>query len=165
PPTSDKTGTSPETSMDASSRAGRNRARKSQHQTLRMSPTDCQFESIAVEEDGPSAPKQPKLEMDAVQTEESVKKTISDFIHSEEIQELIKSIAKERVRCNFLLATYQLPDMNFTLNTPMETLRFQLQERLKQRRDRGKASPSTAAPSTSAGNKANTKGVVRAKQP
>ncbi|KAH8253062.1 hypothetical protein KR032_003405, partial [Drosophila birchii] len=164
-------GTSPSSAADGKS--GRHRSRKSQLQAKRMSPTDLQFVTIPVEE-GPDAPptKQSKLEKDAAVKKEHVKASIAKLLAADDMQKLIKRIARERVRCNFLLATYQLPDMNFSLNTHMDTLCFQFRERIKQRR--GNASPSKPASSTSAGgaasatattSKAAGKGIVKARQP
>ncbi|XP_016981261.1 uncharacterized protein LOC108046193 [Drosophila rhopaloa] len=166
PSSSDKTGTSPSTSADVSGKAGRHRARKSQHGARRISP-DLQFESVALEagERGDSkAPKQPKLETDSSNSQDKVSTAIRNLVQSEEMQELIKQIANERVRCNFLLATYQLPDMNFALNTPMDTLRVQFRERVKQRRDRGNPTSSTAVPTASVSSqKGSGKGALKGK--
>ncbi|XP_017087460.2 uncharacterized protein [Drosophila bipectinata] len=160
PASSDKTASSSSTAVD--NRSGRHRARKSQHQTLRMSPTDCQFET----EGAPPPTKQLVLEKDsAASSKGKTNQFFANFVNSAEMQDLIKTIANERVRCNFLLATYQLPDMNFALNTSMNTLRFQLKERLKQRQDRAKVSPCPTAAATSAASKTNMKGIVRARQP
>lgn len=160
PASSDKTGSSSSTAVD--SRSVRHRARKSQHQTLRMSPTDCQFET----EGAPTPSKQLLLEKDtAISSKDKTNQFFADFVNSNEMQDLIKIIANERVRCNFLLATYQLPDMNFALNTSMNTLRFQLKERLKQRQDRPKVNPCPSTAATSTVSKANIKGIVRARQP
>jgi len=169
PSSSDMTNTSPGTAADGSGKSGRNRARKSQQGARRISP-DLQFESVAVdggEGGGASeAPKKPKLEKDPEDAKDRVDKAIKDFVKTDEMQELIKQIANERVRCNFLLATYQLPDMNFTLNTSLDTLCIQFRERLKQRRDRGNPTSSTAAPSTSASSqKGPTKAVPKSQKP
>ncbi|KAH8301617.1 hypothetical protein KR059_006592, partial [Drosophila kikkawai] len=163
--------TSPSSSTDGKS--GRHRSRKSQLQAKRMSPTDLQFETIPGEEGSEAPPaKHPKLEKDAALKKETMKASIAKLLANDEMQELIKRIARERVRCNFLLATYQLPDMNFALNTPLETLCFQFRERIKQRR--GNASPSkaasstlagAAAPSTATASKVSGKGIVKARQP
>ncbi|KAH8386198.1 hypothetical protein KR200_001022, partial [Drosophila serrata] len=140
--------TSPSSAADT--KAGRHRARKSQLQAKRMSPTDLQFVTIP-EDEGLEAPpsKQSKLERDAALKKEQVKASIAKFLANDEMQGLIKRIARERVRCNFLLATYHLPDMNFSLNTHMDTLCFQFRERIKQRR--GNANPSKAVLSIAAG--------------
>ncbi|KAI8038382.1 uncharacterized protein LOC128254693 [Drosophila gunungcola] len=168
PSSSDTKGTSPSTSADVTGKTGRNRARKSQQGARRISP-DLQFESVALgagEAGGSKAPKKPKLESDSSNSQDKVSTAIRNLVQSEEMQELIKQIANERVRCNFLLATYQLPDMNFALNTPMETLRIQFRERLKQRRDRGNPTSSTAAPAASASSqKGSGKRVVKAQKP
>ncbi|KAH8285070.1 hypothetical protein KR054_004678, partial [Drosophila jambulina] len=164
--------TSPSSVADG--KGGRHRARKSQLQAKRMSPTDLQFETIPGDEDLESPPaKHSKLEKDAALKKELVKESIAKLLASDEMHKLIKRIARERVRCNFLLATYQLPDMNFSLNTPLDTLCFQFRERVKQRR--GNATSSKATSSTSAGDgdasstattsKVAGKGIVKARQP
>ncbi|KAH8348481.1 hypothetical protein KR084_007962 [Drosophila pseudotakahashii] len=167
PSSSDKTNTSPSSVADVSGKAGRNRARKSQQGARRISP-DLQFESIALEEGGAESKisKKSKLDKDPTDSQDKVSTAIKSLVQSDDMQELIKRIANERVRCNFLLATYQLPDMNFTLNTSMDTLRLQFRERLKQRRDRGKAPSTSATSSTSASSqKGSTKGVVKSQKP
>ncbi|KAH8252238.1 hypothetical protein KR038_006970, partial [Drosophila bunnanda] len=157
--------TSPSSAAD--SKAGRHRARKSQLQAKRMSPTDLQFVTIPQEEDAPPA-KQSKLESEAALKKEQVKASIAKFLANDEMQGLIKRIARERVRCNFLLATYHLPDMNFSLNTHIDTLCFQFRERIKQRR--GNATPASslsagaAASSTATTSKVAGKGIVKARQ-
>ncbi|KAH8271537.1 hypothetical protein KR018_004689 [Drosophila ironensis] len=141
---------------------GRHRSRKSPHQTLQMSAADCEFEVEQEEEEQEQERKQePKAkqvkfenqeeeeeeseeteaetETEALSRAEHIRKTIDQFVNAEEMQTLINTVAKERVRCNFLLATYQLPDMNFSLNTDLETLQFQFEERLKQRRSAPKS--------------------------
>ncbi|SPP75136.1 uncharacterized protein LOC117580511 [Drosophila guanche] len=175
PSSSDKTGTSPGTGADndkcnAKGPGGRQRSRKSQHQTLRMSPADLQFETIALEdEETRRANKAPKLHTDEPPLQANVVDAISKLIADDEMQALIKRIARERVRCNFLLATYQLPDMNFALNTQTNTLRHQFRERLRQRNERNLSnsvpiSRPTAAHTPNA-NKVTNKGIVRARQP
>ncbi|XP_039483687.1 uncharacterized protein LOC120446679 [Drosophila santomea] len=159
--------TSMSTATDGSSKTGRHRSRKSQHGARRIS-ADLQFESVAVDElgaGGSKASKKRKMEKEPTVAQDKVSVAIRNLVQSEEMQELIKRIANERVRCNFLLATYQLPDMNFALNTSMETLRNQFRERLKQRRDRGSVNSSSLAPSpASSTQKGPTKGVVKAKK-
>ncbi|XP_017002689.2 uncharacterized protein [Drosophila takahashii] len=171
PCSSDKTNTSPVSAADVSGKAGRNRARKSQQGARRISP-DLQFESIALGEGGAESQisKKSNLNKDPTDSQDKANTAIRNLLQSDEMQELIKRIANERVRCNFLLATYQLPDMNFTLNTSMDTLRLQFRERLKQRKERGKRKakgPSIyALPSTSASSqKGSTKGVVQSQNP
>ncbi|XP_017068853.1 uncharacterized protein LOC108106373 [Drosophila eugracilis] len=169
PSSSDKTNTSPSSTADATGKTGRNRARKSQHGARRISP-DLLFESVALEdgeEGGQSkAPKKVKYEKESTDSQVKVSTAISNLLKRPEMQEVIKRIANERVRCNFMLATYQLPDMNFALNTPMDTLHMQFRERLKQRRDRGNAiSTSAAAASTAISQKKSSKGVVKTQKP
>nr|AAL28447.1 GM04983p [Drosophila melanogaster] len=106
------------------------------------------------------------MEQKATVAQDKVSVAIRSLVQSDEMQELIKRIANERVRCNFLLATYQLPDMNFSLNTSMDTLRNQFRERLKQRRDRGNANLASSALSPASNRqKFPTKGVEKAKNP
>ncbi|XP_017039104.1 uncharacterized protein LOC108086638 [Drosophila ficusphila] len=153
PSSSDKTNTSPSSTADASTKPGRHRARKSQHGSRRIS-SDLQFESVSLEGgkgDEAKGSKQSKLEKASADTQLDVNAAIENLMKTKEMQELVKQIANERVRCNFLLATYHLPDMNFALNTPIDTLRGQFRERLKQRRDRNNATSSS-------------KGVVKPKQ-
>ncbi|XP_032572156.1 uncharacterized protein LOC116800567 [Drosophila sechellia] len=168
PCTSGQANTSTGTAADGSSKSGRHRSRKSQHGARRIS-ADLQFESVAADElgaGGSKAPKKRKMEQKAAVAEDTVSVAIRSFVQSDEMQELIKRIANERVRCNFLLATYQLPDMNFSLNTSMDTLRNQFRERLKLRRDRGNANSASSAPSpASSSQKFPTKGVAKAKNP
>ncbi|EDW31693.1 GL11256 [Drosophila persimilis] len=76
------------------------------------------------------------VKTDEPQLQGNVVDAIDNMINGHEMQALIKRIARERVRCNFLLATYQLPDMNFALNTHIDTLRYQFRERLRQRNER-----------------------------
>ncbi|XP_003736953.2 uncharacterized protein [Drosophila pseudoobscura] len=184
PSSSDKTGTSTGTGTDVNDKSnakgpGRQRSRKSQHQTLRMSPADIQFETIALEdEETRRANKMASVKTDEPQLQRNVVDAIDNMINSHEMQALIKRIARERVRCNFLLATYQLPDMNFALNTHIDTLRYQFRERLRQRNERNLLNAATTSlptvPTTSRPNLATTvnptkgttsKGIVRARQP
>ncbi|XP_016946563.1 uncharacterized protein LOC108022220 [Drosophila biarmipes] len=153
PSSSDMTNTSPGTGADVSGKAGRHRARKSLQGARRISP-DLQFESVAAEggegggaSEASEAPEEPKLEGDS---KDKVKTAIRNLLQTDEMKKIIRQIANERVRCNFLLATYQLPDMNFALNTSLDTLCIQFRERLKQRRDRENLALSAAAPSSSA---------------
>ncbi|XP_033252424.1 uncharacterized protein LOC117191754 [Drosophila miranda] len=151
PSSSDKTGTSPGTGTDVNDKSnakgpGRQRSRKSQHQTLRMSPADIQFETIALEdEETRRANKMASVKTDEPQLQGNVVDAIDNMINGHEMQALIKRIARERVRCNFLLATYQLPDMNFALSTHIDTLRYQFRERLKQRNERNLLSAATTS--------------------
>ncbi|EDV56342.1 uncharacterized protein LOC6546837 [Drosophila erecta] len=168
PCSSGQANTSTSTASDGCSKTVRQRSRKSQHGARRIS-ADLQFESVAVDElgaGGSKASKKRKMEKEATVAQDKVNVAIRNLVRSEEMQELIKRIANERVRCNFLLATYQLPDMNFALNTSMDTLRNQFQERLKQRRDRGNPNSTYRAPSpASSSQKGPTKVVVKAKKP
>ncbi|KAL7736309.1 hypothetical protein ACLKA6_014786 [Drosophila palustris] len=106
----------------------RHRARKTQHTVRNATENEIQFESIPLN--------------DAVKSErrlsdnDSIKCAINNMLESDEVQEIIQRIANERVRCNFLLATYQIADINFTLNTHPDTLRHQFRERLKKRKER-----------------------------
>lgn len=122
----------------------RHRARKTQHTVRNAAENEIQFESILLDVDT---------------NEKKIKDTINQFLATEEMQQTVQRIANERVRCNFLLATYkvrlpaatlsvtsyvyfiihlylQLPDMNFVLNTHTDMLKFQFRERLKQRKER-----------------------------
>ncbi|XP_041449757.1 uncharacterized protein LOC121404414 [Drosophila obscura] len=141
------------------------------------SPPPLQFETIALEDEESRRAKMPKVS-DEPQLQRNVVDAISNLIAGHEMQALIKRIAKERVRCNFLLATYQLPDMNFALNTPRNTQRYQFRERLRQRNEKNlpnaattttTTSRPTAPPTANANANANkgttSKGIVRARQP
>ncbi|KAH8297451.1 hypothetical protein KR044_012082, partial [Drosophila immigrans] len=124
----------------------RHRARKTQHTVRNGVENEIQFESIPLDEAGGSScpqAKVPRLEDDGI------KSVIENMLDSEEMQKIIQEIAEERVRCNFLLATYQvnsklqylivyikhcqsqLPDMSFRINTELDMLKYQFRERLK----------------------------------
>ncbi|XP_034105017.1 uncharacterized protein LOC117568452 isoform X1 [Drosophila albomicans] len=107
----------------------RHRARKTQHTVRNGVENEIQFETIPLDDtaDGSSSPqsKVPRLEDDDIKT------VVENMLDSEEMQQIIKQIAEERVRCNFLLASYHLPDMSFRLNTDLAVLKHQFRERLK----------------------------------
>ncbi|XP_039153812.1 uncharacterized protein LOC120285370 [Drosophila simulans] len=153
-----RTKTSTGTAADVSSKSGRDRSRKSQHGARSIS-ADPQLESVAADGLGAGGSK-------ASKKQDKARAAIKSFVQSDEMQGLIKRIAIERIRCNFLLTAYQLPDMSFTLNTPMDTLRNRFEKRLQQRRDRGYAnSTSSASSPASCSQKLPAKGVAKAKNP
>ncbi|EDW77056.1 uncharacterized protein Dwil_GK22130 [Drosophila willistoni] len=154
PSSSDATTTSPTTANGTESndntKSVRHRARKTQHQP-RPTDTDIQFETIASGVDSPTeahveSTSTPAKQLKMLHEEDSsaqgynnqIQVAITEMLNKNEMQDEIKRIARERVRCNFLLATYQLPDMNFTLNTSIDTLRNQFLDRLKQRREKAR---------------------------
>ncbi|KMY87011.1 uncharacterized protein Dsimw501_GD15504, partial [Drosophila simulans] len=139
PCTLGRTKTSTGTAADVSSKSGRDRSRKSQHGARSIS-ADPQLESVAADGLGAGGSK-------ASKKQDKARAAIKSFVQSDEMQGLIKRIAIERIRCNFLLTAYQLPDMSFTLNTPMDTLRNRFEKRLQQRRDRGYANSTSSASS------------------
>lgn len=71
----------------------RHRARKTQHTVRNAAENEIQFESILLDVDT---------------NEKKIKDTINQFLASEEMQQTVQRIANERVRCNFLLATYKV---------------------------------------------------------
>ncbi|KAH8398979.1 hypothetical protein KR222_007351, partial [Zaprionus bogoriensis] len=142
---SSDTTASPPTSSASAHQArtqGRHRSRKTQHTVRNAAETEIQFESILLDVDTKEQQSNPGLPAAAAPAElrlpesDTLKETICQILDSDEMQKIIQRIANERVRCNFLLATYHLPDMNFTLNTHLDTLKFQFRERLRQRKER-----------------------------
>lgn len=60
----------------------------------------------------------------------------SEFLTSDDTKALLQQIAEDRVRINFLLASYNMPEIQFSLHTKADVLQFQLEERLKHRKRR-----------------------------
>ncbi|XP_030380031.1 uncharacterized protein LOC115628182 [Scaptodrosophila lebanonensis] len=118
------------------------RSRKSKLETLRISPTDIQFETIIALDDDDSKELHGRINQAGpyIPLVEIVEVGIRKMLNTEDMQLSISSIAEERVRCNFLLATYHLPDMNFVLNTHIDILKYEFRDRLRQRRERFAAS-------------------------
>ncbi|XP_017959690.1 uncharacterized protein LOC108653579 [Drosophila navojoa] len=115
----------------------RHRSRKAQLTVRNGLENEIQFETIPVDDENPADQEQ------RVKENESVYTLIANMLNTDEMETIVQRIANERVRCNFLLATYNLPDMQFSLNTPLEMLKFQFQERLKLRRERLNATNAT----------------------
>ncbi|XP_034477882.1 uncharacterized protein LOC117784293 [Drosophila innubila] len=104
----------------------RHRSRKTQHTVRNAAENEIQFETIPLKE---AIKKEHRL------SDNDIKHTIKKMLESEEVQDIIQRIANERVRCNFLLATYQMTDINFPLNSNPEFLRAQFRDRLKKRKE------------------------------
>uniref|UniRef100_A0A0K8UF05 Uncharacterized protein n=1 Tax=Bactrocera latifrons TaxID=174628 RepID=A0A0K8UF05_BACLA len=60
----------------------------------------------------------------------------AEFLASDETKALLQQIAEDRVRINFLLASYNMPEIQFALHTKPDVLKFQLEERIKHRKRR-----------------------------
>lgn len=86
----------------------RHRSRKTQHTVRNAAENEIQFESIPL---NATVRKEPRLS-----DNDSIKSTINNMLESVEIQELIQRISNERVRCNFLLATYQVRTKDNSFN-------------------------------------------------
>ncbi|XP_002006664.2 uncharacterized protein LOC6580866 [Drosophila mojavensis] len=108
----------------------RHRSRKAQLTVRNGLENEIQFETIPVDDETPAAQEQ------RVKENERVSTLIANMLNTDEMETVMQRIANERVRCNFLLTSYNLPDMHFSLSTPLEMLKFQFQERLKLRRER-----------------------------
>lgn len=92
----------------------RHRARKTQH-TVRnaAAENEIQFESIVLDNDmkekeTSAAQEQEQKELRLPSESDPIKDTVNQFMASDEVQQIIQRIANERVRCNFLLATYKV---------------------------------------------------------
>ncbi|XP_054742739.1 uncharacterized protein LOC129247583 [Anastrepha obliqua] len=136
--------------------------RKSMHHPLCVSP-EIEFETIALDDDEDNTSTKSKnntnVNSDGVQQNKSPKshkttpkilniksatanlgKQLSDacteLLISDETTALLHQIAEDRVRINFLLASYNMPEIQFSLETKPEVLQFQLEERIKHRRRR-----------------------------
>uniref|UniRef100_A0A0A1XGH8 Putative ATP-dependent RNA helicase L377 n=1 Tax=Zeugodacus cucurbitae TaxID=28588 RepID=A0A0A1XGH8_ZEUCU len=136
--------------------------RKSMHHPLCASP-EIEFETISLDDDeekrsskvknktnsnndGVQQNKSPKLQKIAPkilnnkpQTSKSVKDSTdacAEFLASDETKALLQQIAEDRVRINFLLASYNMPEIQFSLHTKPDVLQFQLEERIKHRKRR-----------------------------
>lgn len=91
----------------------RHRARKTQHTVRNAAENEIQFESILLDVDTKETKTKP-IATQEVQEElrlsgtDPIKDTVHQFLETEEMQQIIQRIANERVRCNFLLATYKV---------------------------------------------------------
>jgi len=85
----------------------RHRSRKTQHTVRNASENDMQFVSMPANE---------------VKKTDGIKTIVNNMLDSEEVQEIIQRIANERVRCNFLLATYQVRASKYSLNILLSTI-------------------------------------------
>ncbi|XP_013116123.2 uncharacterized protein LOC106093594 [Stomoxys calcitrans] len=63
---------------------------------------------------------------------EVVQAAYDEYLNRLDTMECMANIAHERVRINYLLSTFGMPEINFSLYTPEETLKLQFKERLKQ---------------------------------
>ncbi|EDV98190.1 uncharacterized protein LOC6568718 [Drosophila grimshawi] len=119
----------------------RHRPRKTQHTVRNAAENEIQFESIPLDDDddedegGEDESHKINVHLKAPATEPLmyVYEEYMKMLDRPDVQEIIERIAIERVRCNFLLATYLLPDMNFKLNTPKEVLKNQFIERVRRK--------------------------------
>lgn len=136
--------------------------RKSMHHPLCASP-EIQFETIALDDEEDKTPsktknkttvstdgiqqnKAPKLQKtppkilnakpQADKTGEDLPDVCAEFLASDETKTLLQQIAEDRVRINFLLASYNMPEIQFALHTKPDVLQFQLEERIKHRKRR-----------------------------
>ncbi|XP_033150976.1 uncharacterized protein LOC108596953 isoform X2 [Drosophila busckii] len=112
--------------------------RKTQHTVRNEAETDMQFETIADEESVLMPVAVPS------KLDDNLKTAIGNMLDSDDTKTYLQRLANERVRCNFLLATYQLPDINFVIGTPIETLQNEYNLRLRQRQERS-ATPGVEA--------------------
>ncbi|XP_061393966.1 uncharacterized protein LOC133336264 [Musca vetustissima] len=149
------TKTSSNSANENSPAQSRRRPRKSVLQTI--DDPEVQFQTIAVEdEDGGNsledssvlksnpigrsttrlipkttpkilAPKPPS-NADAIQA------AFDEYVNRSETKECMTAIALERVRVNYLLNLFGMPEINFSLYTQPEILKFQFEERLKQQK-------------------------------
>ncbi|EDW60564.1 uncharacterized protein [Drosophila virilis] len=136
--------------IDINSKQVRHRSRKTQHTVRNAAENEIQFETIPLDDEATESGVHQSVQEDKrLKDSKNLRLAIGNMVNTEEVQAIVQRIANERVRCNFLLATYQLPDINFALNTPIEALKLQFQERLKQRRERTNTtnSPNTATTS------------------
>ncbi|XP_036318007.1 uncharacterized protein LOC118732972 [Rhagoletis pomonella] len=149
------------TSSAANIQPNKRSRRKSMHHPLCASP-EIEFETIALDDDEDNTPSKAKNKnhtTDIVQqikspkshktspkilntkpTDGNISKKLADarndFLMSDETNALLRQIAEDRVRINFLLASYNMPEIQFSLHTKPEVLQFQLEERIKHRRRR-----------------------------
>lgn len=92
----------------------RHRARKTQHTVRNAAENEIQFESILLDNDTKekeaysTAAAQEQKELRLPSESDPIKNTVNQFLGSDEVQQIIQRIANERVRCNFLLATYKV---------------------------------------------------------
>lgn len=91
----------------------RHRARKTQHTVRNAAENEIQFESIVLDNDTKeketsAAQGQEQKEVRLPSESDPIKDTVKQFMASDEVQQIIQRIANERVRCNFLLATYKV---------------------------------------------------------
>ncbi|XP_039950563.1 uncharacterized protein LOC120768091 [Bactrocera tryoni] len=136
--------------------------RKSIHHPLCASP-EIQFETISLDDEEDKAPsktknktnaisdsiqqnKAPKLQKiapkilntkpQADKNKDDLPDVCAEFLASDETKALLQQIAEDRVRINFLLASYNMPEIQFALHTKPDVLQFQLEERIKHRKRR-----------------------------
>lgn len=136
--------------------------RKSTHHPLCVSP-EIQFETISLDDEEDKAPSKAKnktnANSDGIQQNKAPKfqkiapkilntkpqtdknkddlpDVCAEFLASDETKALLEQIAEDRVRINFLLASYNMPEIQFALHTKPDVLQFQLEERIKHRKRR-----------------------------
>lgn len=64
----------------------------------------------------------------------SIQSAFDEYLNTLRATECIATIALERVRVNYLLSLFGMPEINFSLYTKPDVLKFQFEERLKQQR-------------------------------
>ncbi|KAH8384605.1 hypothetical protein KR093_002643 [Drosophila rubida] len=154
----------------------RHRARKTQHTVRNGVENEIQFESIPLDETESSS--SPQSKVPKIDVDDNIKSVIDNMLDSQEVQEIIQQIADERVRCNFLLATYQvktnlqylriyckhwllqLPDMSFRLNTDLGILKYQFRERLKKHKMENNTATGTTKATVNQSNVSKTTSTV-----
>ncbi|XP_067625643.1 uncharacterized protein [Eurosta solidaginis] len=135
--------------------------RKSHHHPLCASP-EIEFETIALDDDDDIATNKPKTKNTSnsktntegaaeskshksqkpapkagtSSVETQLTDALNEFLISDETKQLLRQIAEDRVKINFLLASYNMPEIQFSLYSKSEVLQFQLDERIKSRRNR-----------------------------
>lgn len=65
---------------------------------------------------------------------DAVHATFEEYLTRPDVKECMTSIALERVRVNYLLTLFGMPEINFSLYTQPDILKFQFEERLKQQK-------------------------------
>ncbi|XP_004533992.1 uncharacterized protein LOC101461170 [Ceratitis capitata] len=140
----------------------RNR-RKSMHHPLCVSP-EIEFETIALEDDEENASTKEKTKIHtntevvqqqnkspkshktvsnnlnsqvnppASSNEKEFRDACSELLKSERTIALLRQVAEDRVRINFLLASYNMAEIHFSVHTKLEVLQTQLNERMKRRK-------------------------------
>lgn len=84
----------------------RQRSRKAQLTVRNGLENEIQFETIPVDDETPSAQEQ------RVKENESLHTLIANMLNTDEIETVVQRIANERVRCNFLLTSYHVSNIN-----------------------------------------------------